>query len=78
MLFCTGETSLFLSILRGSPNDWRYRIKDQLHEEGIHIPIFDTNKGEEMLEYLGTIVTEFMNETVSEIKQGLEENDLGQ
>lgn len=77
MLLCTGETALFLSILRGSPNDWRYRIKDQLHEEGIHIPIFDTNKGEKMLDYLGTIVTEFMNETVSEIKEDLKTNDLG-
>ena len=77
MLFCTGETSLFLSILRGSPNDWRYRIKDQLDEEGIHIPIFETNKGEEMLNYLGTIVTEFMNETVREIKKDLKKNDLG-
>ena len=76
-LFCTGDTALFLTILRGTPTDWRYRIKGQLSEEGIHIPILDTNKGEEILDYLATIVTGFMNETVHEIKLDLKNNDLG-
>ena len=74
-IFCAGETALFLTILRGSPNDWRYRIKDQLDEDGIHIPIFD--KGEELLDYFGTIVTEHMNETVGKIKEDLADADLG-
>ena len=68
---------MFLTTLRGSADDWRYRIKDQLDEEGINVPIFRTNKGDEILNYLGEIITTVMNKTVDKIVKDLEKDDLG-